>query len=84
MIGEDIIKALHWFYETRCIPTECNISFVTLISKCKNPSKLGDFRSISLVVCVYKILAKILANRLKIVLGKVIDKNQYAFLTERG
>jgi len=75
VIGEDIIKALHWFYEIGYIPRGCNASFVTLIPKCENPFKLGDFRPISLVGCVYKILAKILANRLKRVLEKVIDKN---------
>ena len=34
--------------------------------------------------CVYKVLAKILANRLKAVLHNVIDKNQSAFLRGRG
>jgi len=65
ILGSDIVKALRWFQETGFIPRGCNASFITLIPKCKNPLKLGDFRPISLVGCIYKILAKILANRLK-------------------
>lgn len=34
---------------------------------------LGDFRPISLVGCMYKILAKILSNKIVKVLGSVID-----------
>jgi len=41
---------------------------------------LNEFRPISLVGCVYKILSKILANRLKKVLPSVIDVNQSTFL----
>jgi len=55
-----------------------------LIPKCKNPSDLGDYRPISLVGCVYKMIAKILANRLKRVLNKIIDINQSTFLSGRG
>jgi len=76
ILGGDIVKAIKWFFETGFIPRGCNASFVSLIPKCENPSKLGDFKPISLVGCIYKILAKILANRLKTVLEKVIDKNQ--------
>jgi len=41
---------------------------------------LGDFRPIFLVECVYKVLAKVLANRLKRVLEK-INRNQTMFLS---
>jgi hypothetical protein len=36
-----------------------------------------DFRPISLVGGVYKILPKVLANKLKLVLGKIISKSQF-------
>ena len=44
---------------------------------------LKDFRPISLVGGIYKWLAKLLANRLKIVLAKVISMSQNAFVEER-
>ena len=49
-----------------------------------NPSTLNEYRPISLVGCVYKVISKLLANRLKRVLPNVIDKNQTAFLSGRG
>jgi len=45
---------------------------------------LNEFRPISLVGCVHKILYKILTNRLKNLLSSVIDTNQSAFLGGRG
>jgi len=55
-----------------------------LIAKKDNPSNLNEFRPISLVGCVYKILSKIMANRLKKVLPSIIDVNQSTFLSGRG
>jgi hypothetical protein len=43
----------------------------------------SDFRSISLVGSIYKISAKILANRLKMVLEKIISKLQNVFIRGR-
>jgi hypothetical protein len=48
-----------------------------------NPQKLTDFRPISLVISLYKILAKVLANRLRQVVGSVVSEVQSAFVKER-
>ncbi|RVW84958.1 hypothetical protein CK203_039556 [Vitis vinifera] len=44
---------------------------------------LKDFRPISLVGSFYKLLAKVLANRIKKVIGKVISESQNAFVEGR-
>jgi len=44
------------------------------------PQHLFDFRPIFCAGCVYKVLAKVLANRLKMVIDMVILENQYAFV----
>jgi hypothetical protein len=44
---------------------------------------LKDFRPISLVSGVYKIIAKVLANRLRRVMEKIISKYQNAFVQGR-
>jgi len=84
IIGANFTTTIHSFQDSGFIPRGCNASFITLIPKRKNPSILNDFRPISLVFCIYKVIAKVLANRLKGVLLKVIDNNQTAFLSGRG
>ena len=46
-------------------------------------SKISDFRPISLVGSLYKILAKVLANRLKVVLDQLIPESQNSFVGGR-
>lgn len=60
-----------------------NNTFISLIPKIDSPQRLNDFRPISLVGSIYKILSKVLANRLKTVLGKVISDSQTAFVQNR-
>jgi len=55
-----------------------------MIPKVENPQELGEFRLISLVGCLYKIISKVLSLRLKKVINKVIDVRQSTFLKGRG
>ena len=57
--------------------------FLVLIPKKVGAEDLRDFRLISLVGSLYKWLIKILANRLKKVVGKVVSKAQGAFVEGR-
>ena len=54
------------------------------VPKFENPQQLSDFRPISLVGCLYKIITKMLSLRLKKVINKVIDLRQSSFLEGRG
>lgn len=80
----DIKKVLDDFYLRGAWPKGSNTSFIALIPKTDNSMSLNDFRPISLVGCIYKIMSKILSKRLKEVLPKLIDANQFAFLGERN
>ena len=61
-----------------------NSSFVVLIPKNDNPTGLGEYRPISLVGSIYKIMAKVLATRLKSAMNSVIGEAQSAFLRGRN
>jgi hypothetical protein len=54
--------------------------FVALIPKVSSPLALKDYRPISLLGCLYKILAKVLARRLVGVMNSIISPTQSAFL----
>jgi len=57
-----------------------NSTFIVLIPKVNSPQRLNDFRPISLVGCLYKVLAKVLANRLRLVVGSVVSESHLAFV----
>ncbi|GLT46093.1 hypothetical protein SLA2020_198760 [Shorea laevis] len=60
-----------------------NASFIVLIPKKGQPTNLGDYRPISLIGCIYKILSKVLANRMRKVMNSIISCNQTAFIEGR-
>ena len=60
-----------------------NASFIALIPKKQNATNIRDFRAISLIGSVYKLLSKVLANRLRGVLDNLISESQNAFVGGR-
>jgi hypothetical protein len=56
---------------------------VALIPKINSPFSLGDFRPISLLGCLYKIIAKVLTARLEKVMDRLVESTQSAFLKGR-
>ena len=71
------------FYEYGSFVRSLNATFLSLIPKKVNAVEEKDFRPISLVGSMYKILAKVLANRLSVVLAAVISPSQNAFIQGR-
>ena len=53
-------------------------TFITLLPKVAGAEDICKFRPISLVGSVYQILAKVLASRLRLVIGKVVGPYQHA------
>jgi len=84
VIKSDVMAAVNFFHATGSFPKGCNASFIALIPKVREPSSFDQFRPISLVGVIYKIVTKILACRMKKVMSLVIDDCQSAFLSDRG
>ncbi|KAJ9557691.1 hypothetical protein OSB04_012305 [Centaurea solstitialis] len=84
IIKKDFLAVMNWFWEKEAISDGCNSSFVTLVPKVTNPIGLNEFRPISLVGVLYKVISKVLADRMKAVMGSIISDVQSAFLKGRS
>lgn len=75
--------ALNYFHQHCYMVRSCNASFISLVPKKKGAFELRDYMPISLIGSVYKIVAKVLAGRLKLVVGKLVSSYQNAFIKQR-
>jgi len=73
ILKDDVLRFMVEFHRNGILSKGINSTFIALIPKVDNPHRLNDFRPISLVGSMYKILAKVLANRLRSVIGLVIS-----------
>ncbi|PNX57234.1 ribonuclease H, partial [Trifolium pratense] len=70
--------------ECGAFPPSLNSTNIALIPKGESQASMKDWRPISLCNVHYKIVAKVLANRLKSILEKCISENQSAFVPGRS
>ena len=83
IVGQDITNACLSALNSSSLPSNINHTFITLIPKMKSPTSAKDFRPISLCNVVYKLIAKVLVNQMKLVLSHVVSDSQSAFLSGR-
>ncbi len=83
ILRSDVLAVFSEFHEYGSFVRSLNATFLSLIPKKANAVEVKDYRPISLVGSVYKILAKVLANRLSMVLVAVISPSQNAFIQGR-
>jgi hypothetical protein len=74
------MKVFREFHVSGKFERSINAMFLTLILKIIGAVDPKDFHPISLVGSIYKIIGKTLANRLKMVLEKIISKSQNTFI----
>nr|GEV88236.1 RNA-directed DNA polymerase, eukaryota [Tanacetum cinerariifolium] len=82
-IGPDFCAAVNCFFDKGRFPRGSNSSFIALIPKVKDAKFVTDFRPISLIGSVYKVVTKIVANRLTTVISGLISNTQSAFVVNR-
>ena len=80
VVGDTVVDAVLDFLNNGHMLPDINHTYIVLIPKVKNLEKMSDFRPISLCNVIYKIISKVLANRLKQVLPNIISPIQSAFV----
>lgn len=83
VVGKDVLSLYKKVLNEGKSVREFNDTFVVLIPKIPKPKGMTNYRPISLCRVVYKIMAKVWANRLKMVLPHCISHNQSAFVPSR-
>jgi hypothetical protein len=84
ILKDDIMCFINEFHRNGKLSKGINSIFVALIPKVDSPQRLTDCRPISLVGSLHKSVAKLLANRLQLVVGKVVSsETQTAFVKGR-
>lgn len=71
------------FLESGQMVPRINATNTVLIPKVKSPEKMLDFRPISFCNVIYKIISKVLVNRLKLILPQIILPTQSVFIPGR-
>ncbi|RVW92839.1 LINE-1 retrotransposable element ORF2 protein [Vitis vinifera] len=83
VIKEDLVRVFDEFHRSGIINQSTNASFIVLLPKKSMAKKISDYRPISLITSLYKIIAKVLAGRLRGILHETIHSTQGAFVQGR-
>nr|GEY21172.1 RNA-directed DNA polymerase, eukaryota, reverse transcriptase zinc-binding domain protein [Tanacetum cinerariifolium] len=83
LLENDIVATLKEFFASSTFLLEYNSSFIALIPKIHDVKVIKDYRPISLIESLCKIITKILANRLRFVISGLISDVQPAFVFNR-
>jgi ribonuclease HI len=84
LCGDDVFTAVKDWLQRGYFPSSLNETNICLIPKCERPMSMKEFRPISLCNVLYKMVSKLLANRLKQVIDKCISEEQSAFVEGRS
>ncbi|XP_074352119.1 uncharacterized protein LOC141691283 [Apium graveolens] len=83
VVHDDVVGFCRKFFDTGVMDEEINRTIVCIIPKVKQPQYMTEIRSISLCNVLFRILSKVLANRLKGCLPTIVSANHSAFIEGR-
>ncbi|KAL2226615.1 UNVERIFIED_CONTAM: hypothetical protein Sindi_2020200, partial [Sesamum indicum] len=84
VVGEEVTRAVLDFFSTGKLLKHINSTILALIPKVHTPMSVNDFRLISCCNVLYKIIAKLLVQRLSVLLDKIISPYQTTFIPGRS
>lgn len=79
-IKHDLVSQCLKIISDASLPVQLHDTAIVLIPKRRNPEVVSDLRPIALCQVLYKIVAKMLANRLNLILPDLISYYQSAFV----
>ena len=80
IIGSDVVRATQFFFTSNSIMNNLNSNLLILIPKVKGADRLDNFRPIALANFQFKIITKILADRVGLVASKIVLVHQRGFI----
>ncbi|CAA7053054.1 unnamed protein product [Microthlaspi erraticum] len=83
VVGVEFTTAVKYVFVKGFLPKGVNTTILALIPKKLGATEMKDYRPISCCNVIYKVVSKIIANRLKEVLPDLISINQSAFIKDR-
>ena len=83
IIKKDLLEMVNNFWISGNLDTRLNITNICLIPKTERPTRMTELRPISLCNVGYKIISKVLCQRLKACLPSLISETQSAFVSGR-
>uniref|UniRef100_A0A803QAN7 Reverse transcriptase domain-containing protein n=1 Tax=Cannabis sativa TaxID=3483 RepID=A0A803QAN7_CANSA len=83
IVGGKVCEMVQGFFEDGSVCAKLNHTFLCLIPKVSSASRFDHFRPISLCNFCYKIISRILTDRLKVVIDRLVSPFQSAFIPGR-
>ncbi|KAF7149839.1 hypothetical protein RHSIM_Rhsim02G0125400 [Rhododendron simsii] len=82
-VGDEVFEAVQRFFQEGVLLKEVSQTNVTFIPKVPNLESMNQLRPISLCRFIYKVVSKVLTNRLQPFIPEIISEQQSAFIHGR-
>ena len=73
IVGDFVVNEVKNIFRTKTMPLKLNQTLITLIPKCDRPESLSNFRPISLCNTLYKVVTKVIVNKIRPMLSKLVS-----------
>lgn len=84
IIGESLFNFVASCFHHPQLIRDVNKTLLTLIPKCEDPTKVSHFRPIALCNVAYKVVTKVITQRLRVIMPYVVSDNQSSFIPGRS